>query len=89
MDEYELQKSELEEDLYTARLASAHISSKQEIIGWFDKLKKVDNMESSLQKQVLATFVNKVFLWDDKAVIVLTLAKYPSNHRHLANAIAT
>ncbi|MBQ8195813.1 MAG: recombinase family protein [Oscillospiraceae bacterium] len=73
MDELELQKSELEEQLRSAELAQAHIPTKQEIIDWFDKLKKVDGAENALQKQVINTFVHKVFLWDEKAIIVLTL----------------
>ncbi|MBQ9948413.1 MAG: hypothetical protein IJO91_08495, partial [Oscillospiraceae bacterium] len=73
MDELELQKSELEEQLRSAELAQAHIPTKQEIMDWFDKLKKVDGAENALQKQVINTFVHKVFLWDEKAIIVLTL----------------
>lgn len=74
MDELELQKSELEEDLYSAKLSATHIPSKAEIIDWFARLQKADGCENALQKQVIDTFVSKVFLWNDRAVIVLTLA---------------
>ncbi len=74
MDNLELQKSELEEQLYSARLAQKHIPSREEIIEWFAKLKSVEETKTSLQRQVIRTFVHKVYLWDEKAVIVLTLA---------------
>ncbi len=77
MDNLELQKSELEEELYSARLSAKHIPTRKEIIDWFAKLKAVndeDECKESLQRQVIKTFVHKVFLWDEKAVIVLTLS---------------
>ena len=74
MDNLELRKSELEEQLYSARLAQKHIPSRKEIVEWFAKLQAVDECKSSLQRQVIQTFVHKVYLWDEKAVIVLTLA---------------
>lgn len=72
-DELELQRSELIEQLNSAELAQAHIPTRAEIINWFDRLQKIDGCENSLQRQVIRTFVHKVFLWDDHAVIVLTL----------------
>lgn len=74
LDDLELQKSELEEELYSARLAEAHIPSKQEIMNWFEKLRAADGTGDALMRQVLNTFVQKVFLWDDRAIIVLSLA---------------
>ena len=73
LDELELRKSELEEQLRSAELAQSHIPTKREIIEWFDRLSNVDGCENSLQRQVIHTFVKEVFLWDDHAVIVLTL----------------
>ena len=72
-DKLELQRSELIEQLNSAELAQAHIPTRAEIINWFDRLQKIDGCENSLQCQVIRTFVHKVFLWDDHAVIVLTL----------------
>ena len=72
-DELELQRYELIEQLNSAELAQAHIPTRAEIINWFDRLQKIDGCETSLQRQVIRTFVHKVFLWDDHAVIVLTL----------------
>ena len=73
LDELELRKSELEEQLRSAELAQSHIPTKREIIEWFDRLSNVDGCENSLQRQVIHTFVKEVFLWDNHAVIVLTL----------------
>ena len=53
MDNLELQKSELEEQLYSARLAQKHIPSREEIIEWFAKLKSVEETKTSLQRQVI------------------------------------
>ena len=62
LDEFELRKSELEEQLRSAELAQAHIPTKREIIEWFDRLSNVDGCENSLQRQVIHTFVKEVFL---------------------------
>ena len=72
-DELELQRSKLKEQLNSAELAQAHIPTRAEIINWFDRLQKNDGCENSLQRQDIRIFVHKVFLWDDHAVIVLTL----------------
>lgn len=73
LDNLELQKSELEEELYSAKLTSAHIPSREEIMRWFEKLRAAEGTSDSLMRQVLNTFVQKVFLWDDKVLIVLSL----------------
>ncbi|MCM1335734.1 MAG: recombinase family protein [Bacteroides sp.] len=73
MDDLELQKSELEEALNSARLAAKHIPTRAEIMEWFARFNAADETSANLQKQVISTFVHKVFLWDDKALIVLTL----------------
>lgn len=73
LDDYELQKEELEEELYSAKIAAAHIPTREEIIDWFKRLRSANNCSDSLMRQVLNTFVQKVFLWDDKALIVLSL----------------
>ena len=73
LDELELQKSELEEELCAAKIAGAHIPSRAEIVDWFERLRAADVTTEALRRQVLNTFVQKVFLWDDKAVIALTL----------------
>lgn len=74
MDDLELQKSELQEQLYSAKLTAAHIPSKKEIIDWFERLQTAFDENMNVAKQVLATFVKSVYLWDDKAVIELTLS---------------
>ncbi len=74
MENLELQKSEIEEQLYSASLSARHIPTRANILEWFDKLKNVDEMKSSLHKQVINTFVHKVFLWNDKMVVVFTLS---------------
>ncbi len=73
LDSLELQKSELEEDLYAAKLSSSHIPTRAEIIGWFERLRAADGTKDYLMRQVLNTFVRKVYLWDDKVLIILTL----------------
>ena len=73
LDNLELQKSELEEELYSAKLTSAHIPTRAEIVRWFERLRAAESASDSLMRQVLNTFVQKVFLWDDKVLIVLSL----------------
>lgn len=72
-DAIELQISELQEELKSADLAGRHIPTQDDILRWFDRLSDADEMSESLIKQVINTFVQQVYLWDDKAVIVLTL----------------
>jgi DNA invertase Pin-like site-specific DNA recombinase len=73
LDNLELQKSELEEELYSAKLAGAHIPTRSEIVQWFERLRAADGTSDTLMRQVLNTFVQKVYLWDDKVLIVLSL----------------
>lgn len=73
LDGLELQKSELQEQLNSARLAAAHIPTKAEIIGWFARLRESELATGKSIKQILNTFVHKVHLWNDKALINLTL----------------
>lgn len=73
LDNLELQKSELEEELFSAKLTAAHIPTRAEIIRWFERLRAAESASDGLMRQVLNTFVQKVFLWDDKALIVLSL----------------
>ena len=68
-----MQRSELIEQLNSAELAQGHIPPRAEIINRFDGLQKIDGCKNNLQRQVIRTFVHKAFLWDDHAVIVLTL----------------
>lgn len=79
MDNLELQKSELEEELYSAKLTAAHIPSKKEIMNWFEKLRAADGTGDALIRQVLNTFVQKVYLWDTKVLIVLSLSNTSKN----------
>ena len=61
-DKLELQRSELIEQLLnSAELAQAHIPTRAEIINWFNRLQKIDGCENSLQRQLIRTFVHKVF----------------------------
>ena len=68
-----MQRSELIEQLNSAELAQAHIPPRAEIMEWFDRLQKIDGCKNNLQRQVIRTFVHKVYLWGNHAVIVLTL----------------
>lgn len=72
MDELELQKSEIEEELFSAKIAEKHIPSKSEIKAWLSALQATDEEGKANIKQILKTFVQKVYLWNDKAVIVFS-----------------
>ena len=73
LDELELQKSELEEELYSAKLTAARLPSRAHIIEWFKRLEQAAEEGKNVARQVIKTFVDRVYLWDDKAVIMLTL----------------
>ena len=46
---------------------------KTQIIEWFKKLEQAADAGKNVVAQVIKTFVDKVYLWDEKAIIVLTL----------------
>lgn len=73
MDNLELQRSELQEELTTAKIASTHIPSEKEILKWFAQIEKLELCSEETQEFILQTFVNKVYVWNDKAVIALNL----------------
>lgn len=80
LDDLELQKSELQEEINSAKLAAAHTPTKNEIINWFKRLRAAEEENAGCAtKQILNTFVHKVFLWNDKALIVLTLGNTEAN----------
>lgn len=73
LDDLELQKSELQEQLNSAQIAAAHVPAKKELSDWFARLRDAESTTGTATRQIIKTFVHKVFLWNDKAVIVLTL----------------
>lgn len=73
LDELELQKSELEEQLYSAKLTATHLPTKAQIIEWFKKLEQAADEGKNVVGQVIKTFVDKAYLWDEKAIIVLNI----------------
>ena len=73
LDELEYQRGEIEEELTAARITAAHIPSRAEIIDWFKRLRAADSLNDNVIKLVISAFVYKVFLYDDRAVIALTL----------------
>ena len=59
--------------MYSAKLTATHLPAKSQIIKWFKKLEQASEAGKNVVGQVIKTFVDKVYLWDEKAIIVLTL----------------
>ncbi len=69
MDELEEQKSELETALASAKLKQNLSLTKEHILYFLHQFANMDYTDISCQKQLIKTFVNSVFVYDDKVVL--------------------
>lgn len=72
MEELEQQRVELEDAVEIASLSIPEIT-KEQVIFWMENLK--NQPEPELQKQIIETFVNAVYLYDDHVKIVYNYTK--------------
>lgn len=72
MDELEQRRAELEDAIEIANLAQPNIT-KEQVIFWLENLKGFP--EPEFQKQVIETFVNAVYLYDDHVKIAYNYTK--------------
>ena len=69
MDELEQQRQQLETSILQEQIEKPPITREQ-ILFWFDHFRHGDPKDPAFQQQVIDCFVNAVYLFDDKIVLV-------------------
>lgn len=69
LEELEEQKTELKDALSAAKLREDLGLSKEQILYFLHRFADMDYTDVSCQKQLIKTFVNSVFVYDDKVVL--------------------
>lgn len=72
MEELEQRKAELDDAIEMANLSQPNVS-KEQVIFWLENLRSFP--EPEFQKQVIETFVNAVYLYDDHVKVVYNYTK--------------
>ena len=62
------QKQDAESDLATMRIAMKHALKKEDYVKWLSSFRGGDPLDEKYQKQIIDTFVNAVYVFDDKLV---------------------
>ena len=68
MNELELRKSELMVQIGKEEIARP-MPAKDQIIFWFHRFGKLDTNELDCRRRLIDSFVNAIFLYDDKMII--------------------
>ena len=69
MDELEMQKTDLQDALEAAKLREDLGLKKEHILYFLHRFAEMDVSDEKCQKQLIETFVNSVFVYDDKVVL--------------------
>ena len=69
MDELDRQKSELKAAIYATKLKTDLGIKKEHILFFLHKFSEYDYEDMECQKRLIKTFINSVFVYDDKVVI--------------------
>jgi hypothetical protein len=62
------QKQDAESDLATMRIAMKHALKKEDYIKWLSSFRGGDPLDEKYQKRIIDTFINAVYVFDDKVV---------------------
>ena len=65
----ETQKTDIEMNLATMKIAAGHRYTKEQIEAWLKMFCKGDNLDVDFQKRIIDVLVNSVYVYDDKIVI--------------------
>ena len=69
MELVDSQRADAETDLEKLRLQQKVPISEKEVLAWLSTFSRGDLMDPAFRKQIIDTFVNSVYLYDDKIVI--------------------
>ena len=75
MDELTEQKKELQSALAAAQLRKDLGLKKEQIVYFLRRFAEMDYTDSDCQKQLIKTFVNSVFVYDDKVVLTFNYSR--------------
>ncbi len=73
MEQIELQRLDMEQDLSKLRVQQKIPLTVQEVRAWLSTFSGGDLMETATRQQIIDTFVNSVYLYDDKVVIFFNI----------------
>ena len=69
MEQLEAQRIDIEMDLSKLRMQQQVPISEKDVIAWLSTLSRGDLMDLAFRKDIISTFINSVYLYDDKIVI--------------------
>ena len=62
------QKSDAESDLAALKIAMKHVITKEQYMKWLSSFSGGDPLDEKYQKQIIDTFINAIYVFDDKLV---------------------
>lgn len=68
LDNLEEQKEKLEADILREGIQQ-NLLSREQVVDWLQKLKRLDLTDDDNKRRLVDTFVNSVYLYDDKAIV--------------------
>lgn len=69
MEQLDAEKQEAELDLSKLRISAKIQISKEHIADWLKQFCNGDALDVDFQKRIIDTFINSVYLYDDKVII--------------------
>ena len=66
----ELQKADLENELSKLKVACSIRLTHEQIVAWLKSVCRGDPFDEDFQRKIIDTFVNAVYVYDDKIVII-------------------
>ena len=69
MEDLELQKADVEIDLSKLKIAVGIRYTKEQVVAWLKSFCNGDPLDESFQRRIIDTFINSIYLYDDKLVI--------------------
>ena len=69
MEQLDAEKQEVELDISKLRISAKIQISKEHIIDWLKQFCNGDALDVDFQKRIIDTFINSVYLYDDKVII--------------------
>ena len=73
MEQLEAQKADLAADLAKLRVAQEIQLTEPEVLAWLKSFHDSDPADPDIQQRIIDTFVNSVYLWEDRIVIFYNL----------------
>lgn len=81
MEALEAQKSEAETDLARLRIASDICITEEEVYTWLQNFRHGDPHDPDFREKIIDTFINTVYIYDNKIVIFYNIRGGSSTHR--------